>query len=158
MTDQLTIKQKMFAQIYVETGNASEAYRTAYDVKDDTKPETVWTSASVLLTDPKVSQRVMELQEEMRERHAVTVDKLTRELDEDRTMARAEKMPSAAITAVMSKAKLHGLVADKKVLSGPDDKPIQVEDVTTITPQRRRAMLEMMRREIDAELDTIDED
>ena len=36
----LTPKQEAFACAYVETGNASEAYRRAYDVAPDCKPNT----------------------------------------------------------------------------------------------------------------------
>jgi hypothetical protein len=45
----LTVKQEHFARTFVETGNASEAYRRAYDVGEDTKPKTIWECASKLL-------------------------------------------------------------------------------------------------------------
>jgi hypothetical protein len=109
----LTPKQQAFALAYVETGNASEAYRQAYEVGGDTKPETIWSEASRTLADPKVTARVMELQQEARERTLVTLESLTKELDEDRGMARNLEMPAAAISAVMGKAKLHGLITDK---------------------------------------------
>jgi phage terminase small subunit len=110
---ELTPKQSAFARIYVETGNASEAYRQSYDVGADTKPETVWNEASRTLANPDVAHRVMELQEAARERTLVTLETLTAELDEDREMARNLEMPAAAISAVMGKAKLHGLIVDK---------------------------------------------
>ena len=62
----ITPKQEKFAQIYVETGNASEAYRQAYSSK--AKPETVYVKASELLSSGKVSVRVRELQDEMEEK------------------------------------------------------------------------------------------
>jgi phage terminase small subunit len=34
MTDKLTPKQERFVQAYIETGNATEAYRQAYDAKN----------------------------------------------------------------------------------------------------------------------------
>jgi phage terminase small subunit len=40
-THRLTPKQADFAAAYVLCGNASEAYRQAYDVGDKTKPSTV---------------------------------------------------------------------------------------------------------------------
>ena len=57
----LTPKQEAFTLKYVECGNASEAYRHAYDVGEDTKPETIWKEAHTLLADPKVARRVLEL-------------------------------------------------------------------------------------------------
>lgn len=43
----LTIKQEAFCQAYIETGNASEAYRTAY-AADKMKPEAVHVQACKL--------------------------------------------------------------------------------------------------------------
>lgn len=114
----MTPKQEAFAMAYVETGNASEAYRRAYDVAETTKPATIWEEASRTLANPDVTARVMELQKEAAERLFVTVESLTKELDEDRQLARQEGQASAAISAVMGKAKLHGLITDKRELSG----------------------------------------
>lgn len=119
----MTPKQEAFAMKYVECGNASEAYRHAYDVGEDTKAETVWKEGHLLLADPKVSPRVMELQEDARERHGVTVDKLTAELEKARLQAMGDpKGAGAAVSAIMAKAKLHGLLVDKtdhKLSDGP---------------------------------------
>lgn len=108
----LTPKQEAFARAYVETGNASEAYRRAYDA-ENSSPETIKVEASRLLDNPNVALTVVGLQEVARERTLVTIETLTKELDEDRTMARSLDMPAAAISAVMGKAKLHGLITDK---------------------------------------------
>ena len=122
----LTPKQEAFARAYVETGNASEAYRRAYDVAPDCKPETIWSNACQLLSDTKVSQRVMELQSAARERLMVTVESLTRELDEARALALADpKGAAAAVSATMGKAKLHGLLTDKLEATGKDGGPIE---------------------------------
>ena len=115
----LTPKQEAFARAYVETGNASEAYRRSYDVAENCKPETIWSNACQLLSDTKVSQRVMELQEAARNRTLVTVESLTRELDEARDLALADpKGAAAAVSATMGKAKLHGLLIDKQETKG----------------------------------------
>ena len=105
----LTPKREAFVQAYVETGNASEAYRRAYNVRETTKPASVWQSASKLLADPKVASRVAELQAHHQQRHHdVTVDTLTSEYDEARELALGIEQPSAAISATSGKAKLHG--------------------------------------------------
>lgn len=108
----LTPKQEAFARAYVETGNASEAYRQSYDA-ENSSPETVKVEASRLLDNPNVALTVIGLQEAARERTLVTVESLTRELNEDRELARSLEQPSAAVSAVMGKAKLHGLITDK---------------------------------------------
>ena len=60
----LTPKQEKFAQVYVETGNASEAYRQSYNA-ERMKPETIWVKASELLSCGNVSVRVGLLRSEI---------------------------------------------------------------------------------------------
>ena len=102
----LTIKQEAFARAYVETGNASEAYRRAYD-SSKMKPESVYESASRLLADVKITARLAELREPIMQRHNVTVDSLVLELEEARRAALSADTPqsSAAVAATMGKAK-----------------------------------------------------
>lgn len=77
----LTAKQEAFCRAYVEcAGNASEAYRRAYTVRPQTKPESVHQAASRALADAKVSSRIAELQAEIAKRHGVTVDRVVGEL------------------------------------------------------------------------------
>lgn len=110
----LTPKQEAFALAFVELGSGAGAYRDAYDVSPDIKPETVWSEASRLLADPKVSARVIELQEAAAERTLVTVESITAELDEAKTLAQIEKQPAAMTSAIMGKAKVNGLLIDKQ--------------------------------------------
>ncbi len=102
-------KQETFCQAYLELGNASAAYRLAYNVAKNTKPESVWESASKLLSNPKVASRIAELQAAHRERHDIQVSDLTRELEADRQLARDNGSASAAISATMGIARVHGL-------------------------------------------------
>ncbi|CAM3575905.1 MULTISPECIES: terminase small subunit [Yersinia] len=106
----LTQKQETFCQAYIETGNASEAYRTAY-AADKMKPETINRKAKESLDNGKITARIAELQGEIKQRHHVTVDSLIRELEEARKSALAAETPqsSAAVAATMGKAKLTGL-------------------------------------------------
>lgn len=60
----LTPKQEKFANLYVELGNASEAYRQAYDVSKDTTDQSVWVLASRELSKVYVRLRVNELRSE----------------------------------------------------------------------------------------------
>ena len=110
----MTPKQEQFARLYVETGNASEAYRQAYNT-DNMKPETVTNEAYKLLQDPDISAMVDNLKAEARQRHAVTVDDLLHELGQARAAALTAPTPqsSAAVSATMGKAKMLGLLVDK---------------------------------------------
>lgn len=108
----LTPKQERFAQLYVELGNASEAYRQAYNSK--AKPETVHVRACELQSNGKVKVRIQELKGEVVQRHRVTVDSLMEELEEARQLALATDAPAPAVSATMGKAKLAGL--DKQII------------------------------------------
>lgn len=63
-SENLTQKQEDFARYYVECRNATTAYRLAYNVGRDTKPDTMWSEASRHLRHPLISARVQELREE----------------------------------------------------------------------------------------------
>jgi phage terminase small subunit len=120
----LTVKQDEFARAYVETSCASTAYRRAYDA-EGMKDNSIHVSACNVLKNPKVALRVQQLMERIQKRHDVTLDSLTKELDEDREGAREAGQYSAAISAVLGKAKLHGLIVDKsKTDIMSDGKPI----------------------------------
>lgn len=108
----LTQKQENFCLKYVECGNASEAYRFAYN--SNAKPDSVHVRASELLSDSKVSVRVEQLKEEHRARHRVTVDDLLGELEEARQLAMSVESAAPAVSATMGKAKLLGL--DKQII------------------------------------------
>lgn len=119
----LTGKQEMFAQAFVETGNASEAYRHAYNVRETTKAESVWQSASKLLANPKVASRVSELKALHLRRHETTVDDLMVEFDENRMLAIRNLQISAANTATMGKARLQGLDRGAARSNEPESNP-----------------------------------
>ena len=109
----LTPKQEAFVQAFVETNNASEAYRRAYAAAR-MKTTTVHQRAHDVMAKPAVVARIEALRAAHRQRHEVTVDILTEMLKADRELARLEKRPDAAINAVLALAKLHGLIVDKK--------------------------------------------
>ncbi|GAB1664104.1 terminase small subunit [Mannheimia haemolytica] len=110
---ELTPKQEAFCFAYIETGNASEAYRQAYET-EDMKSETVHRKAKELMDNGKITARIEELKAEHAERHKLTVDDLLKELEEARILAREKENPNAMTQATMGKAKLLGL--DKQVI------------------------------------------
>jgi phage terminase small subunit len=110
---QLTQKQENFCLEYIETGNASEAYRRMYNA-ENSKPESIHRKACEVMANGKVTARIIALQEEHREQHSVTVDTLCTELDEARELAIESTQPSAAVTAITGKARLHGLGVEKR--------------------------------------------
>lgn len=111
----LTQKQEAFCIAYVETGNASEAYRRSYNTENMTSV-TVNRTAKKLMDDGKIAARIESLRQPIIQKMNITVEDLIRELEEARTVAMTCETPqsSAAIAATMGKAKLLGL--DKQVL------------------------------------------
>ena len=109
----LTPKQEKFCQVYIETGNASEAYRQAYNT-EKMKPESVNSKGYQLLKQVQITARLDELRAEHKKRHEITVDTLVAELEEARKLAFETDKAAAAVSATMGKAKLLGLVVDKQ--------------------------------------------
>lgn len=72
MAKKLTPKQRKFAEEYVNTGNGSEAYRRAYDVRPNTTIETIKVSASELLANPNIALTIAELQDKQAKHFEIT--------------------------------------------------------------------------------------
>jgi len=103
-------KHEAFAQ-YVSEG---ETFEAAYE-KAGYKPSRP--HASRLATDGNVKARIAELQERRAKQADVTVASITKELEEIRGKAILAGQNAAAVTAVMGKAKLHGLIVDKSEIT-----------------------------------------
>ena len=91
----LTLKQERFAQEYIVTGNASEAYRRAYDTRGG--PHTIEVEASRLLAHPRVSLRVSALREAVSTYYSLTRATILRQLEETRRLALDRKQFGVAI-------------------------------------------------------------
>ena len=113
----LTLKMEAFARKYVMTGNASEAYRRVYKPKK-MSVRSVVVEASRLLSRPNIALTVEALRHSLNEKHAVSLESLSKELDEARTLALAIDQPAASVQATMGKAKLHGHLVDRKIIIG----------------------------------------
>lgn len=74
----LTIKQEKFCNKYLECGNASEAYRFAYDCSRMTDKQ-IWEEASKLLSSPKVAQRIDYLKSHLAEAAGISALQIIRE-------------------------------------------------------------------------------
>lgn len=132
---ELNPKQEKFAQLYVQLGNASEAYRQAYN--STAKPESVNVNASKLLSETKVSLRVEEIREALRANHGITLQDLLKELEEARKAALSAEtvQSSAAVNATMSKAKLLGF--DKPQPQAEPEQEITIRVVRAVKPEKQ---------------------
>ena len=112
--------REKFIHEYQQHGNASESLRRAKPHARKWKPEVVNSKASTMLAEGKVQERLSQLQQESAKKHEITVDSLTAMLKEDRDLARTNVQTSAAVSAVMGLAKIHGLIVDKNALTDKD--------------------------------------
>ncbi len=75
----LTIKQERFAREYVKCGNASAAYRTAYDA-GEMSTEAVNSEAYKLKVNTEIALMISHLEDNLRRRNSVTHDRVIAEL------------------------------------------------------------------------------
>lgn len=111
----LTPKQAEFCRVYMETGNASEAYRQAYDASNMSY-EAIKVEASRLLKNPTIALTIQECNDVTLMKGMLTREDLISELEEARIAALTAETPqaSAATQATMGKAKLLGM--DKVII------------------------------------------
>lgn len=110
----LTAKQERFVQEYFKTSNQRKSYQHAYDA-DGMSDNAVDREACLLLKNPKVAQRLAEMQERVAKKAEVTVETISEMLDQAFAKAAQDDKGSAAmVAAAMGKAKLHGLIVEKK--------------------------------------------
>ena len=115
--NELTQKQENFCLAYIETGNASEAYRKAYNAAGSSE-KSVWELASKMLDNPKVISRLEALREQAARRALLTLERHLKELATLRDEARAEGRYSAAIAAEIARGKAAGLYVEQSRTEG----------------------------------------
>ncbi len=107
----LTPKQENFCLAYLETGNASEAYRQSYDA-ENMKPESINRKAKALLDDGKIAARIAELRQPVIEKAQITLETHLADLKALRDKADAAEKFGPAIQAEIARGKASGLYVD----------------------------------------------
>ena len=79
---ELTDKQEKFAQAVAAGKTYADAYREAYPVSEKWKDESIWCESSKLMADPKVIQRVKQIQEQRAKANEVTIEEVIKEMSE----------------------------------------------------------------------------
>ena len=121
----LTPKQENFVIAYLETGNASEAYRRSYDASK-MKEATINRNAKAMTDDSKIAARIAELRQPVVEQVQITLKNHLEKLAELRDKADASEKWQAAIQAEIARGKVSGLYVDKVEHTGK----IEVESLT----------------------------
>jgi len=99
----LTPKQEKFAQCIADGMSQADAYRTAFDA-GNMKAETIYSKASVLMADGKVTARVSELRERLTSKALWTREKSVQALEK----VLEEGPPAAQVSAVKELNLMHG--------------------------------------------------
>lgn len=107
----LTAKQEAFAQAIADGMSQADAYRTAFDVKPTTKPETIHKRASELMADGDVAGRVASLKAALASKALWTREMSVKAL----IAAYREGKPSDKISAVKELNSMHGFNAPQKI-------------------------------------------
>ena len=139
----LTPKQEAFARVYVAAGNASEAYRRAYDTHGS--PESIAREAHALINHPKVASRIEELREQIVAYANVTPERIAAELEEVRNLGRKWKQGSTMIGAIERKADLKDLFGKRRLQV---NKRVRVEHFRSMATDELAAYVEAGYREL----------
>lgn len=136
-------RHEAFAQALASGKSQAEAYALAgYRPSEP--------NASRLTRNEKVRARVAEIQGKAAQRAVVTVESLAAELEEARALALKSNQSAAAVSATMGKAKLFGLLVEKREHSGPKGGPIQTIDLSHATDEQLDALAALLDRATDA--------
>jgi phage terminase small subunit len=105
----LTIKQENFCLAFVETGNASEAYRRAYPASLKWKDQPVHVNASKMMSNAEVSLRIAALRQALAAKTETDAEWVRRRLKEEADSFGEDASHSARVRALEILAKLNGM-------------------------------------------------
>ena len=96
-------------------------YRAKLDLSDPSKSYPADQAASRLAKNVKVKARIQEIAAMAAKRHEISEDSLLEELEQARLAALENQQASAAVAATMGKAKLCGMLVERKETGKPGD-------------------------------------
>ena len=120
----LTDKQESFASLVASGKNQTEAYRLSYDA-ERMADATVWTEASLLLSNPKVAARLAVLnQEKENQRRMMAVSRAERVLQRLERLADSATTESVRVRANELLGKTAGLFTDQVEITTDSDRSV----------------------------------
>jgi NH3-dependent NAD+ synthetase len=123
----LTAKQEAFCQGIADGLGQADAYRMAYDA-DGMKDNTIYSKASVLMSDGKVTARVAELKAQVAEKQLWTREMSVKGLMSAYRIALEAKASTGMTAAVKELNIMHGYNEPTKLAVNMNFKPITDED------------------------------
>lgn len=117
-------KRERFCREFVIDSNATQAYiRAGYSENGASQ------GGERLLRIVEVKARIEELQAEYREKHAITVENIVREMISDRENARKHGQYSVALKANTEIAKIYGFYAEDNLQRRPVFEKLSTEEL-----------------------------
>lgn len=111
----LTAKQEAFAQAIADGMTQADAYRKAFEVRQGTKPESVYDSSCKLMMLPKITQRVAELKEKLVSKALWSREMSVKALVKAYQLAEKGDNPQAMTGAIKEINAMHGFNAPQKL-------------------------------------------
>lgn len=134
----LTHQQEVFAQSIASGMNQSDAYRKAYPKSLKWKVDSIYCNAAQLVADTKVAQRIAELRKPVVEKLQYGLEQAMKEAEEAFKVSKDKEQGGAMVAAVQLRAKLNGLLVDKKEIRTGSIEELPDEALTRLI-QRKAA-------------------
>ena len=131
----LTANMEAFCAELAKTGNATEAYKKAYDASR-MKDASVSRKAAELQQNVKITARLAQLRAEVRKNSGITLEEHMTSLKALRNAAAQAKQFGPAVSAEMARGKVSGLY-DSDDDTGDAPAPVKVE--ISVVDGRRQA-------------------
>ena len=123
----LTAKQEAFAQAIADGMGQADAYRMAYDA-GNMKDSTIYSKASVLMSDGKITASVAELKAQVADKQLWTREMSVKGLIQAYRIAQEAKTSTGMTAAVKELNVMHGYNEPTKLSVDVKFKPITDED------------------------------
>jgi phage terminase small subunit len=129
---QLSQRQRRFCQLVVEGKSPPIAY-----VEAGYKHDKSYANCYRLLTgNDRVKQEILNLQRKAMIKHEVTIESLVEELNEAREHAKKVGQPASEVSSIMAKAKLLGLVIDRREIQEKTLDTMNASEVMNLLRER----------------------
>ena len=131
----LTNKQEMFCCEYLRCGNASEAYRVAYDAAG-MLPATINRKAKEVMDNGKIAARLSELRKPVFEAAQLTLAAHLAELNRLKMLAEASEQIAVALRSEELRGKASGLYVERVERGDPGAFGESKQDLTARIKER----------------------
>jgi hypothetical protein len=136
----LTDQQEIFCHEIVKGKSQFDAYQIAYPASLKWKRNSVDNKASLMASNAKVVQRIERLRAPIVRKTVYTVVEAHEEAGRALELAMSTEQVGAAVAAVQLRAKLHGLITEKKEIKLSKFDDLEADD--------KQTLIETMRAEI----------